>query len=62
MPKGAVPGGENGEAFVPLLSVNTSFLLNLLQRGVMNWSLISILSRKNYKGVSPESMSSQSLA
>lgn len=34
MPKGAVPGGENGEAFVLLLSVNTSFLLNLLQRGV----------------------------
>lgn len=62
MPKGAVPGGENGEAFVPLLSVNTSFLLNLLQRGVMNWSLISVLSRKNYKGVSTESMSSQSLA
>lgn len=41
-------------ALVPPLSVNASVLLKLLQRNVMNWSLISVLSRKNNKGVSPE--------
>lgn len=35
VPKGEVPGGENGEVLFPLLSMNTSFLLNLLQRNGM---------------------------